>query len=138
MDAKEIEEYFKNTCTRYGLAEAGYKFYKIEEVLKATEKLVLSLTESSPKEEEKEDYIMIGTTKINLRGIKDVYDIERDKQMFLNREAGFIIEYENGSEQRYGENIPYESYPHEIRSKKQKWKITETKVFNAWQEFLTP
>lgn len=66
------------------------------------------------------EMIILGE-KINTEEIDSIWDIERDKKMFLNREAGFIVKFKNGSTKCFKEDIPYESYPSEIAKIKIKW-----------------
>lgn len=78
--------------------------------------------------------ILVLNTKIETKDIVDIYEVERDKKMFLNREAGFIIEMIGGSRYTFSENIPYESYPSEISSIKSKWKKLREEVEAQWKQ----
>lgn len=71
--------------------------------------------------------------KIDTKDISDIYDVERDKQMFLNRESGFIIQFMDGSKKVFKENIPYESYSSEIREIKQRWLKLQNEVDEKWK-----
>lgn len=53
--------------------------------------------------------------------------------MFLNREAGFKITFLDGGDMLFFEPIPYESSPHDIWYKKEKWKELMNKVIEKWQ-----
>lgn len=78
--------------------------------------------------------ILIQNKVVETKDIANIVDIEADKKMFLNREAGFKIIFLDGSpEMEFKENIPYESYPHEICYKKEKWKELMNKVIEKWQ-----
>jgi len=71
--------------------------------------------------------------KIDTKDITDIYDVERDKRMFLNREAGFIILFMDGSRKAFKENIPYESYSSEIIEAKQRWAKLQKEVIDKWK-----
>lgn len=77
--------------------------------------------------------IIVQGNKINTKDIWNVVDIEKGKKMFLNREAGFIIRLNNGSDIKVGQRIAYESYPSEIRAIKDKWSALEKQVREKWQ-----
>lgn len=66
--------------------------------------------------------------------ITEIYDVERDKKAFFNRDAGFIIRLMDGSSKTFSEGIPYESYSHEIASVKNKWKNLMESVITQWEE----
>jgi len=66
--------------------------------------------------------------------ITSIHDIERDKTMFLNREAGFIVETFGRVSKKYGERIPYESTPAEINAIKHGWDLKMKKVIELWQK----
>ena len=72
--------------------------------------------------------ILVENKLIETKDIADIVDIEANKKMFLNREAGFKIIFLNGSEMVFKENIPYESYPSQISQKKEKWEKLMNKV----------
>lgn len=72
--------------------------------------------------------ILVENRLIETKDIADIVDIEANKRMFLNREAGFKIIFLDGSEMVFKENIPYESYPRQITEKKEKWERLMTKV----------
>ena len=65
--------------------------------------------------------IIVQGHKVETKEIFRIVDIEHYKKMFLNREAGFIIERIDKPSITVGERIAYESYPSEIRDKHQKW-----------------
>jgi len=71
--------------------------------------------------------------KIDTKEIKAIWEIEKEKKMFLNREAGFVIDYMDGSTKVFKENIPYESYPSEIAFKKQKWSKLQKEITEQWE-----
>lgn len=69
------------------------------------------------------DIITIRNYRFNKNDIYDIYDIERDVNMFYNRQAGFIVEtygtINNPSQCiKFYEDIPYESSPQIIRQYK--------------------
>jgi hypothetical protein len=71
---------------------------------------------------------------IENKDITEIYDVERDKKAFFNRDAGFIIRFMDGSSKTFSERIPYESYPSEIREIKDKWSKLMDKVIKQWEE----
>jgi hypothetical protein len=76
--------------------------------------------------------IIVKSHRIDLKEVTDIYDVERDKKAFLNREAGFIIKL-NDKEIKISEGIPYESYPREISEVKKKYKDLQDKVQKEWE-----
>lgn len=78
--------------------------------------------------------ILVQNKVIETTDIVDVVDIERDKKMFLNREAGFKIIFKDNSEVVYKEDIPYDSYPSEISETKTKWRNLMDKVIEQWKQ----
>lgn len=85
-----------------------------------------------------DEFILIEGDFFRRGDIYDIYDIERDKKMFFNRDAGFIVKTtgKNGEPKKiykYGECIPYESYPHEIREKKIKWETRMVSAIRLWK-----
>lgn len=81
--------------------------------------------------------ILIEETVIETKDIADIVDIEKDKKYFLNREAGFKVIMLDGSINRFGENIPYETTPNGISNIKVKWSILMEKVIKQWQSDKT-
>jgi len=82
--------------------------------------------------------ILIQDKVVETKDIADIVDIEADKKMFLNREAGFKILFIDGiSEMTFKQNIPYESYPREIAEIKDKWKTLMSEVIKKWQSDKT-
>ena len=77
--------------------------------------------------------IIILGKKIDTKDITEIYDVERDKQRFLNREAGFVIRFMDGSSMIFKEDIPYESYISEISFKKEKWHNLQKQVTAKWE-----
>lgn len=73
-------------------------------------------------------------TVIETTDIVDIYDVERDKIGFKGREAGFIIEFMDGSTKVFKENIPYERTNGQIGAINDKWRRLMDKVYNKWQE----
>lgn len=70
--------------------------------------------------------------------IYDIYDIERDKEMFFNRDAGFIVQTIGTSDvqskkHHYGEGIPYDSSPQLIYEKKNKWSLRMESAIKLWK-----
>lgn len=79
------------------------------------------------------DIITIRNYRFNKNDIYDIYDIERDVDVFYNRQAGFVVETygtANNPSQRikFYEDIPYESTLQVIRQYKNKW---EKEMLNA-------
>lgn len=82
--------------------------------------------------------ILVQNKVVETKEIADIVDIEADKKMFLNREAGFKIIFLDGiSEIVFKQNIPYESYPREISAIKDKWKKLMNDVVKKWQSDKT-
>lgn len=77
--------------------------------------------------------LVLGKT-IETTEISGIYEVERDKKMFLNRHAGFIIELIDKEPMVFKESIPYESYPREISDTKAKWKALREKIVAQWKE----
>lgn len=71
---------------------------------------------------------------IDTQKITDIYEIEREKKMFLNREAGFVIMFMDGTQKVFKEDIPYESYRSEISYKKEKWSKLQNEVTEKWEQ----
>lgn len=91
-------------------------------------------SEISPEDE----IIEIEGYKFRRGDIYDIYDCERDKQMFFNREAGFIVKTfgdKNHKPQgfKFGEPIAYESTSWYISEKKDKWKQRMNKAIALWK-----
>lgn len=91
-------------------------------------------SEMSPEDE----IIEIEGHKFRRGDIYDIYECERDKRMFLNREAGFIVKTygdKNHKPQgfRFGEPIAYESTSYDIYEKKDKWKQRMNKAIALWK-----
>ena len=78
--------------------------------------------------------IIILGQKVDTKDITEIFEIERDKKMFLNREAGFVIVFMDGSRKVFKENIFYESYPSQISGKKEKWERLQKEVEDKWQK----
>lgn len=88
--------------------------------------------------EDTSDEIVIEGRKFRRSDIYDIYECERDKRNFLNREAGFIVKTYGDKDNepqlfKYGEPIAYESYPHEIAAKKHKWDVKMKKYIDLWK-----
>jgi len=82
--------------------------------------------------------IVIEGHKFRRGDIYDIYEVERDKKMFLNREAGFIVQLfatkdSPGKRFHYSEPIAYESTSYEICCKKQKWEDRMKKAISIWE-----
>lgn len=80
------------------------------------------------------EIIVLGQV-IDTKKITDIYDIERDKRMFLNREAGFVIAFMDGSKIRFGERISYYSYASEISQIKKTWAKLQKEVTEKWDQY---
>ena len=78
--------------------------------------------------------ILVCGRTVDTTEIADIIDIEANKKMFLNREAGFIIQRIDKEDMIFGEKIPYESYPREISEVKDKWRRLRDQVYAQWQE----
>jgi hypothetical protein len=82
--------------------------------------------------------ILIQDKVVETKSIADIIDVEANKKMFLNREAGFRIIFLDGSpEIVFKQNIPYESYPSQISAIKSKWQQMMDKVIEKWQSDKT-
>lgn len=78
--------------------------------------------------------IIVQGHKVETKEIFRIVDIEHYKTMFMNREAGFIIELIDKPSIKVGERIPYESYPSQIWDKKQKWENLKKEVIKQWEQ----
>lgn len=82
--------------------------------------------------------ILVQNKVVETKDIADIVDIEADKKMFLNREAGFKIIFLDGiREMVFKQNIPYESYQREISAIKDKWKSLMNEVVKKWHSDKT-
>ena len=82
--------------------------------------------------------ILIQNKVVETKDIADIVDIEADKKMFLNREAGFKIIFLNGTPKMvFKQTIPYESSRNEISEIKNKWYSMMIKVIEKWQSDKT-
>ena len=91
-------------------------------------------SESDPEDQ----MIAIEWMKFRRGDIYDIYECERDKTMFFNREAGFIVQTYGDKNQepefhKFSESILYESYPSEIRDKKNRWEGRMNKAISLWK-----
>ncbi len=77
--------------------------------------------------------ILVQDVLVETQDIAGIYEIEHDKTSFRNREAGFKITFISQPPLIFKEHIPYESYPNEIKEKKEKWAALQQKVYNKWQ-----
>ena len=85
-----------------------------------------------------DEIIIIENTKFRRGDICDIYDIERDKKMFLNRDAGFIVKTfgdENSPSKsfKFGEKISYESSSNDISEVKNKWLNKMNEAIKFWK-----
>lgn len=85
--------------------------------------------ENDPMDEK----VIIEGHKFRRGDICDIYDIERDKQMFFNRDAGFIVSLIGNKKYTFGEKIPYDSYPGDIGRIKDKWEIRMKEAVKIWR-----
>ncbi len=69
---------------------------------------------------------------VETQEILDIVDIEANKTMFMNREAGFIIKLLNKEDLVFSESIPYESYPSDIKEIKAKWSRLRKEIYDKW------
>lgn len=81
--------------------------------------------------------ILVQNKVVETKEIADIVDIEADKKMFLNRDAGFKIILLNGEVLSFIEPIAYESTPLDISYKKQKWARLMNDVKAKWQSDKT-
>jgi len=81
--------------------------------------------------------ILIQDKVVETKNIADIVDIEADKKMFLNREAGFKVLFIDNTELSFSEPISYESTPLDISYKKQKWARLMSNVIEKWQSNKT-
>lgn len=77
--------------------------------------------------------IIVQGHKIDTKDIWAIEDIEKDKKMFLNRHAGFVIRLVDKPALSFYQGIPYESYPSEIAEIKAKWRKLENEVRKKWE-----
>lgn len=78
--------------------------------------------------------IVVNGEVIETKEITDIYEVEKYKKMFVNREAGFVIKLMDGSEKRFSERIPYETTDRQIGVIKNKWEKLQDEVYEKWQE----
>ena len=81
--------------------------------------------------------ILVIDTVIETKDIADIVDIEADKTMFLNREAGFKIIFLDNTVFVFGVTIPYESSPRDISEKKNEWRLLMEKCIQEWSKDKT-
>jgi len=82
--------------------------------------------------------ILVENKVVETNDIADIVDIEADKKMFLNREAGFkIIMLDGITELTFSQNIPYESSPRQISEIKDKWGRLMDSVIEKWKSDKT-
>lgn len=79
--------------------------------------------------------ILVQNRVVETLNIANIVDIEADKKRFLNREAGFKIILIEGDvlAMDFKEDIPSESYPHEIVRIQEKWDKLKEDVKAKWQ-----
>lgn len=78
--------------------------------------------------------IIIFGEKIETKKITAIYEVEKYKTRFLNREAGFVVKFMDGTQKTFKENIPYETYASQISQIKRKWNNTRLKVIEKWEQ----
>lgn len=78
--------------------------------------------------------IIVQGITVETTEIADIIDVEAHKKMFLNREAGFIIQRIDKDPLVFSERIPYDSYPSKISEVKSKWRKLQKQVYDKWQE----
>jgi hypothetical protein len=78
--------------------------------------------------------IIVQSRKIETKDIVSITDIESNKSMFLNREAGFIIYFIDNGQIKFKQDIPYDSTPNEISKIKHKWDKLQSEVYKIWRE----
>lgn len=91
-------------------------------------------SELSPED----DIIVIEGYKFRRGDIYEIYECERDKEMFFNREAGFIVKTYGDKDHearmfKFSERIPYESTPYRISDKKYEWEKRMNKAIALWK-----
>lgn len=84
------------------------------------------------------DIITIRNYRFNKNDIYDIYDIERDADIFCNRQAGFVVETYGTIDTpprciKFYEDIPYESTPQVIRQYKNKWEKEMLNAIKLWK-----
>jgi hypothetical protein len=79
------------------------------------------------------EIIVLGE-KIDTKEITAIWEIEKEKKYFLNREAGFVIKLMDGTEKVFSEDIPYESTYLNIADKKEKWSKLQMEVTEFWEK----
>ena len=79
--------------------------------------------------------IIVQGHEIETKEIYRIVDIEYYKKMFMNRDAGFIIERIGGKPSiTIGERIPYESSGYDIRRIRERWERLRKEVESKWNE----
>lgn len=84
------------------------------------------------------DIITIRNYRFNKNDIYDIYDIERDVDVFYNCQAGFVVEtygtVNNPSQRiKFYEDIPYKSTLQVIRQYKNKWEKEMLNAIKLWK-----
>jgi len=77
--------------------------------------------------------VVLGVT-VETQEIFDIKEVEHNKTMFLNREAGFIIYLIDKEPLVFKERIPYETYASQIAFIKSNWTKLQNEVFEKWQK----
>jgi hypothetical protein len=104
----------------------------VEDTVYITDKIISAINEDFGHNPNNE-ILTIESYTFRRGDITDIYDVEKYKETFLNREAGFIIKLKNGNATTFSEKIPYESYSSEIYEKKDKWKKKMEEAIKLWK-----
>lgn len=78
--------------------------------------------------------IVIFGELIDTKEITDISEVEKGKRYFLNRQAGFIIKFMNGTTKVFSEKIPYESTYNDIHAIKSKWGKLQNEITEQWKK----
>ena len=104
----------------------------VEDIVYITDKIISAINEDLGHNPNNE-ILTIESYTFRRGDITDIYDVEKYKKTFYNREAGFIIKLKNGNITTFSEKIPYESYSSEIYEKKDKWKKKMEEAIKLWK-----
>lgn len=70
---------------------------------------------------------------IETKAITEIYEVEKYKKQFRNREAGFVIQLVSGSI-TFSEEIPYETTQGRISDIKHTWCKRMESVIKLWEQ----
>lgn len=78
--------------------------------------------------------IIVQGQKIETKEICRIVDIEHYKTMFMNRQAGFIVERINKPSISFWDPIPYEASGYQASCIREKWSTLRAALEAKWNE----